>query len=217
MRLYGYWRSSAAYRVRIALNLKGVAYESVPVDLRVGAQRAPEFLALNPQGIVPCLQDGATTLTQSLAIIEYLEETRPEPPLLPADPVARARVRAIALAVACEMHPLNNLKVLQYLEREMGVDEEGRRRWYHHWIAEGFGPLEQVLAGTAGAFAFGDRPTLADVFLVPQVANAHRYRCDMAPDPTLRRVNERCLELPAFAAAAPERQPDAPPPRAPAG
>ena len=217
MRLYGYWRSSAAYRLRIALNLKGVAYDAVPVDLRAGGQRAPEFLAVNPQGIVPCLEDGATTLTQSLAIIEYLEETRPDPPLLPSDPAARARVRAIALAVACEMHPLNNLKVLQYLEQQVGVDEEGRRRWYHHWIAEGFGPLERILSETAGTFAFGDRPTLADVCLVPQVANAHRYRCDMAPYPTIRRVNERCLELPAFATAAPERQPDAPPPKAPAG
>lgn len=217
MELYGYWRSTAAYRVRIALNLKGIAYESVSVDLRSGEQRGHKFREVNPQGTVPCLRDGDVVLGQSLAIVEYLDETRPEPPLLPADPAGRARARQLALVVACEMHPLNNLKVLQYLEHGMGLGEDRRLCWYRHWIAEGFGALEAMLAPTAGEFALGgDRPGLVEVFLVPQVYNAERWRCDMGPYPTIRRINERCLQLPAFAAALPERQPDAPPP-APAG
>jgi maleylacetoacetate isomerase len=217
MELYDYWRSSAAYRVRIALNLKGIAYASVPVNLRCGGQRSPDFRRVNPLGTVPCLRDGDVVLSQSLAIVEYLDETHPEPPLLPGNAAERARARQLALLIACEMHPLNNLKVLQYLEHGMGLAEEQRRRWYRHWITEGFTALEAMLAPTAGDFALGgDRPSVVDAFLVPQVYNANRWRCDMSPYPTICRINDRCLQLEAFAAAAPERQPDAPPPR-PAG
>jgi maleylacetoacetate isomerase len=208
MRLYDYWRSSAAYRVRIALNFKGLAYEQVAVDLRAGAQHRPEFLAINPQGLVPVLEDEGAVLTQSLPILNYLEERYPEPALLPKDPPGRARSRAIAVAIACEIHPLNNLRVLQYLERELGLDEARRLVWYRHWIAAGFGPLEAMLAG-AGGFCVGDAPSLADVCLVPQVYNARRYECDLAPYPTIRRIDERCRQIDAFARAAPERQPDA--------
>jgi maleylacetoacetate isomerase len=211
MRLYDYWRSSAAYRVRIALNVKGLAYQPVPVDLRAGAQRAPEFLALNPQGLVPVLEDGGVVLTQSLPILNYLEERYPEPPLLPTDLPGRAKSRAIAVAIACEIHPLNNLRVLRYLARELGLDEERRLVWYRHWVAEGFGALEAMLARSAGAFCVGDAPSLADVCLVPQVYNARRYECDLDPHPTIRRIDERCQMIEAFARAAPERQPDAPP------
>ena len=153
MRLYDYWRSSAAYRVRIALNFKGLAYEQVAVDLRAGAQRAPEFLALNPQGLVPVLEDDGAVLTQSLPILNYLEERYPEPALLPKDAPGRARSRAIAVAIACEIHPLNNLRVLQYLERELGLDEARRLAWYRHWIAEGLGPIEAMLAGAPASSA----------------------------------------------------------------
>ena len=209
MRLYDYWRSSAAYRVRLALNFKGLAYEQVAVDLRSGAQRAPEFLKLNPQGLVPVLEDEGARLTQSLPILNYLEERYPEPALLPRDLPGRAMARGIAVAIACEIHPLNNLRVLQYLERELGLDEAARRRWYHHWIAEGLGPIETLLAASAGAFCVGDAPSLADVCLVPQVYNARRYRCDLDPYPTICRIDERCGQVEAFARAAPERQPDA--------
>jgi maleylacetoacetate isomerase len=209
MRLYDYWRSSAAYRVRIALNFKGLDYEQIVVDLRGGAQRAPEFLKLNPQGLVPVLEDDGARLFQSLPILNYLEERCPEPALLPKDLAGRATARAIAVAIACEIHPLNNLRVLQYLERELGLDEAQRRSWYQHWIAEGLGPLETIIAASAGAFCVGDAPSLADVCLVPQVYNARRYRCDLAPYPTIRRIDERCGQIEAFARAAPERQPDA--------
>ncbi len=211
MRLYDYWRSSAAYRVRLALNFKGLAYEQIAVDLRQGAQRDPAFLALNPQALVPVLEDEGAVLTQSLPILNYLEERYPEPALLPKDLPGRCQSRAIAVAIACEMHPLNNLRVLQYLERELGLDEARRMAWYRHWIAEGFGPLEAMIAGSAGAFCVGDAPSLADVCLVPQVYNARRYDCDLAPYPTIRRIDERCRRIDAFARAAPERQPDAPP------
>jgi maleylacetoacetate isomerase len=211
MRLYDYWRSSAAYRVRIALNFKGLAYEQVAVDLRAGAQRAPEFLALNPQGLVPVLDDDGAVLTQSLPILNYLEERYPERSLLPKDPPGRALSRGIAVAIACEIHPLNNLRVLQYLEHELGLEREQRRAWYHHWIAEGLGPIEAMLARGAGAFCVGDAPSLADVCLVPQVYNARRYDCDLQPYPTIRRIDERCQALEPFARAAPERQPDAVP------
>jgi len=211
MRLYDYWRSSAAYRVRIALNFKELAYEQVAVDLRAGAQRAPEFLALNPQGLVPVLEDGDAVLTQSLPILNYLEERYPERSLLPKDLPGRALARGIAVAIACEIHPLNNLRVLQYLEHELGLDAAARRAWYHHWIAEGLGPLETTLASRAGTFCVGDAPSLADVCLVPQVYNARRYDCDLQPYPTIRRIDERCRELEPFARAAPERQPDAGP------
>jgi maleylpyruvate isomerase len=211
MRLYDYWRSSAAYRVRIALNFKGLAYEQVAVDLRKGAQREPALLAINPQGLVPVLEDDGAVLTQSLPILNYLQERYPEPALLPDDLPGRCQSRAIAVAIACEIHPLNNLRVLQYLEHELGLDEARRTAWYRHWIAEGFRPLEAMIARSAGAFCVGDAPSLADVCLVPQVYNARRYACDLAPYPTIRRIDERCRALEPFARAAPERQPDAPP------
>lgn len=211
MKLYGYYRSSAAYRVRIALALKGLDAEPAPVHLRKGEQNVPAYAALNPARLVPALADGQRVLTQSLAIIEYLDETHPEPALLPGDPAARARIRALAQSVACDMHPLNNLRVLRYLVRTLGLSDERKNDWYRHWIATGFSALEAMLtreAGT-GAFCHGDGVTLADVCLVPQVYNAERFGCDLAPYPTIRRVTEACRTLPAFEAAAPERQPDA--------
>lgn len=212
MKLYGYFRSSAAYRVRIALNLKGLAAEHVPVHLRKGEQKAPPFAALNPQKFVPALEtDDGALLTQSLAIIEYLEEVHPHPAQLPPDALGRARVRALALAIACDIHPLNNLRVLKHLDSALGLDEEARNVWYRHWIAEGFEALEAMLANDArtGRFCHGDQPTLADIFLVPQVANAERLDCDLTPYPTIVRLAEAARALPAFADAAPERQPDA--------
>ncbi|OUE44086.1 maleylacetoacetate isomerase [Billgrantia desiderata SP1] len=210
--LYGYFRSSAAYRVRIALNLKGLAYEQVAVNLVKGEQRAEENLARNPQGLVPVLEtDDGTRLTQSLAICEYLEERHPEPALLPGDPAGRARVRSLAQLVACEIHPLNNLKVLKYLVHELKLDEAAKLAWYRHWIAEGFTALEARLSGEAatGAFCHGDSPSLADVCLVPQVFNAERFECDLSAYPTIRRIAERCRAMEAFAKAAPGAQPDA--------
>jgi maleylacetoacetate isomerase len=209
MRLYDYWRSSAAYRVRIALNLKGIAYEPVAVNLRQGAHRTLDYLARNPQGLVPTLDAGELVLTQSLAAIEYLDETHPEPPLLPKDPAARAEVRSLALHVACEVHPLNNLRVLQHLKHRLGLEEAEVNAWYRHWIAEGFASLEARLKRGAGTCCHGDSVTLADVCLVPQVYNARRYNCDLAPFGTIRRVEAACQELPAFERARPERQPDA--------
>ena len=209
MRLYDYWRSSAAYRVRIALNFKGLAYEQVAVDLRSGAQRTPEFLKVNPQGLVPVLEDEGVRLTQSLPILNYLEERYPKPALLPEDAAGRATSRAIAVAIACEIHPLNNLRVLQYLERDLGLGEAQRLVWYHHWLAEGLRAIEAMLARSAGDFCVGDAPSLADVCLVPQVYNARRYQFDLEPYPTILRIDERCRGLVAFARAAPERQPDA--------
>ena len=209
MRLYDYWRSSAAYRVRIALNFKGLAYEQVAIDLRAGAQRTPEFLEINPQGLVPVLEDDGARLAQSLPILNYLEERYPEPPLLPKDAAGRATSRAIAVAIACEIHPLNNLRVLQYLERDLGLGEAQRLVWYHHWVAEGFHAIEATLARSAGDFCVGDAPSLADVCLVPQVYNARRYQCELEPYPTMLRIDERCRQIVAFASAAPERQPDA--------
>jgi maleylpyruvate isomerase len=207
MELYDYWRSSAAYRVRIALNLKGLDYTQTSIDLRAGDQRNAGYLELNPQGLVPFLRDGEVGLSQSLAIIEYLEERHPEPPLLPDEPVRRAQARAIALSIACDIHPLNNLRVLQYLERTLECDESVRMAWYRHWIAEGLSALEAMLSKTAGTFCMGDRATIADVCLVPQVYNARRYHCDLEPFPTARRIDEECRALDAFARAAPDRQP----------
>jgi len=212
MKLYDYHRSSAAYRVRIALNVKGVAPERVFVHLRKGAQRTDDFLALNPHGLVPALvADDGTTLTQSLAIVEWLDETHPEPPLLPPDAAGRARVRAIALAVACDIHPLNNLRVLRYLTGTLGATEAQKDGWYKYWIDVGLEALETQLARerATGRFCHGDAPTLADVFLVPQLANARRFDVDVSPYPTLTRIEAACDALPAFAAAAPARQPDA--------
>jgi maleylpyruvate isomerase len=213
MRLYDYFRSSAAYRVRIALNLKGVQPdERTFVHLRMGGQRAQDYLALNPQGLVPALAlDDGHVLTQSLAIVEYLDETYPDPPLLPSSAAARARVRAIALAIACEIHPLNNLRVLNYLLGTLGVSKEQKDGWYRYWIDVGFEALERSLSndGDTGRYCHGDRPTLADVCLVPQIANARRFDIDLSPYPTLIRIEAACNELPAFAEAAPARQPDA--------
>jgi len=213
VKLYTYFRSSAAFRARIALNIKNVAYEAVYVDLRpsAAAQRAPEFLAVNPQGLVPALEHDGTTIAQSLAIIEYLEELYPEPPLLPAAPRDRARVRALALAVACDMHPLNNLRVLNYLRSPLGHDEEAVNSWYHHWIAVGFRGLEADAKHSSGdgRHMFGTTVTLADVYIVPQMYNARRFKCDLEPYPTLRAICGHLESLPAFAKAIPEAQPDA--------
>jgi maleylpyruvate isomerase len=214
MKLYDYFRSSAAYRVRIALNLKGLDPERAFVHLRKQAQRAPDYLEVNPQGLIPTLlTDDGHALTQSLAIIEYLDETHPQPPLLPADSGARARVRSLALAVACDIHPLNNLRVLLYLKNTLGLSDDQKNGWYRYWIDVGLEALELRLAREAetGRFCHGDMPTLADIFLVPQVANARRMRIEVTPYPTLTRIEAACLELPAFAAAAPELQPDAEP------
>lgn len=214
--LYGYWRSSAAYRVRIALGLKGLAWTDHPVHLvrDGGQQHAAAYRALNPQALVPALRDGERTFTQSLAIIEYLDEIHPEPPLLPVDPRGRARVRALAQTIACDVHPLGNLRVLQYLERELGADEAARAAWSRHWMAQGLAAFEAMLADNVatGAFCHGDAPGLADACLIPQLYNAARWGLDLAPFPTVRRIQDACMALEAFQRAVPERQPDAPPP-----
>lgn len=202
--LYDYFRSSASYRVRIALNLKGLAYDSVPVSLLDNAQRAPEYLSKNPQGLVPALLDGEQLLTQSLAICEYLEETYPQPALLPNDAIGRARVRALALSIACDIHPLNNLRVLRRLEAQFAADQAGKDAWYQHWIQSGFEAFEQQIQSTHGQYCFGDTVTLADLALVPQVYNARRFNCDLSAYPTMLAIEQRCLALDAFARATPE-------------
>ncbi len=211
MKLHGYFRSSAAFRVRIALNLKGLQYEQAFVHLRKGEQSAPAFLKLNPQGLVPALEDGPHLLTQSLAIVEYLDETHPQPPLLPKSPAERARVRALAQAIASDIHPINNLRVLVYLKKVLKVADEQHDAWYRHWIHEGFKGLEGMLQtdGT-GRFCHGDTPGLADICLVPQVFNAQRFcsAADLTAYPTILRVFGECMKLPAFEAARPENQPD---------
>lgn len=211
MKLHSYFRSSAAYRVRIALNLKGLQPEMAFVHLRHGEQTQPPFAALNPEKLVPALEVDGQTLTQSLAIIEYLDETHPTPPLLPSDPLGRARVRALALAVACDIHPLDNLRVLKHLKSAMGHGQAEVDGWYRHWIAVGLGALETKLAGDArtGRFCHGDAPGLADILLVPQIYNARRMECPLDGFPTLLRIDAACRELPAFLVAAPENQPDA--------
>ncbi len=211
MKLYGYWRSSTAYRIRIALNLKGLEADRHFVNLRAGEQREATYRRLNPLGRVPVLVDAGQTFTQSLAILEYLDERYPEPPLLPDDPIARARVRALAQIVACDIHPLNNLCTLNYLQNNLKVKQEIKMQWYRHWVAEGFAALESMLAGDSrgGRFCHGDEPGLADVCLVPQVYNARRFECDLAPYPTILRIDAACAELDAFGRAAPEAQPDA--------
>jgi maleylacetoacetate isomerase len=212
--LHSYWRSSAAYRVRIGLNLKGLKYEIAPVHLvrDGGEQHSAEFAALNPQELVPVLQHGQRSLRQSLAILEYLDEMWPSPPLLPATARERARTRALAQAVACDIHPLNNLRVLQYLERDWGVPQPERDVWVRHWIDTGSRAIEAMLADnpSTGEFCEGDQPTIADCCLVPQVYNARRFGVDMAAYPVISGIEQRCLALPAFEAARPERQPDAP-------
>jgi maleylpyruvate isomerase len=214
LQLYSYFRSSAAYRVRIALELKGLPYSYVPVHLLKdgGAQHAPPYQRLNPTELVPTLVDhDGYALGQSLAIMEYLDETQPEPALLPRDALGRARVRALAQSVACEIHPLNNLRVLQYLERDLGVTEAARSDWYRHWITLGFTALERMLASTpaTGRFCHGDSPGLADCCLIPQIANARRFDTSLEAFPTIRRIEAACLALPAFQKAAPQVQPDA--------
>lgn len=213
LRLYTYWRSSAAFRVRIALNLKGLAYESVPKHLlrEGGEQRRADYLALNPQGLVPGLEHDGAFIPQSLAICEYLEEIRPTPPLLPGNAQDRALVRGMALAVACDIHPLNNLRVLQYLRAEFGQGEEAVNRWIRHWIGQGFVALEGWIGRYSGdgRHCYGAGVTLADVFLVPQVFNARRFALDLAPFPRLSAVSAHLESLPAFVAARPEVQPDA--------
>ncbi|WP_334130728.1 maleylacetoacetate isomerase [Silanimonas lenta] len=214
LRLYSYWRSSAAYRVRIALNLKGLDYQLVPVHLvrDGGEQHAPGYRAVNPQGLVPALQHGQRLIRQSMAIIEYLDETFADHPLLPATARERARVRGLAQVIACDMHPLGNLRVLQYLEREFRATPEQREAWIRHWLALGFAAIEALLAEnpSTGEFCDGDQPGLADCLLVPQLYNARRFGLDLDPYPTVRRIEARCLELEAFRRAAPEAQPDAP-------
>lgn len=213
--LYTYFRSSAAYRVRIALQLKGLDWQAIPVHLVKdgGQQHSPDYLARNPQGLVPALVlDDGTTLTQSLAIMEYLDEAYPHTPaLLPADATGRARVRAIAQAIACDIHPLNNLRVLNYLVQKLDVPDAGKTAWYQHWIAQGFAALEALLAQSpdTGAFCHGDQPTLADCCLIPQIYNARRFQCPLDTFPTLQRIDHHCQTLPAFIQAAPEQQPDA--------
>ena len=207
MRLYGYHRSTASFRARIAINLKGIPYESVSLGIREGEHRLPSFRALNPQGLIPALEDEGTILSQSLAIIEYLEERYPHPPLLPSSPVDRARVRSMALAVACDMHPLNNLRVLEFLRGPLGVDaEQVETVWYAHWIAEGFAALEEEARrwSADGHHMYGATVTLADVCIVPQMYNAVKFRCDLAPYPTLRGICAYLEQLPEFARATPE-------------
>ena len=212
MKLYTYFRSSTAYRVRIALNLKGLPYEAVPVHLLTGGGEhlKDDYRALNPSAALPTLIDGDATLTQSLAIIEYLDEVYPVPALLPPDALGRARVRALAQMVACDIHPLTNLRVLRHLVRELGVADDAKTAWYVHWVKEGLAPLETRLARSSatGRFCHGDTPGLADCCLVPQVYNAERFNVDMSAYPTIARIHANCAALPAFAAAHPAQQPD---------
>ena len=213
MKLYNYFRSSASFRVRIALNLKGLPYEYAVVHLTKGGgqQFAPEFRAINPDALIPVLDDDGQRLTQSLAIIEYLEETHPEPPLLPKAPLERAYVRALALGIACEIHPLNNLRVLRYLVRDLKATDEQKDAWYRHWVEQGLASIEARLAteGKCGRYALGSQVTLADVVIVPQIFNAKRFDCRLDHVPTVMRIFDRCMELPAFVDAQPARQPDA--------
>ena len=212
IRLYSYWRSSAAYRVRIALNLKGMPYETLPVHLARGEQHQAPYSDLNPQELVPVLLHGSRILRQSMAIMEYLDETWPTPPLMPTTARDRQRVRALAQMIACDIHPLNNLRVLQFFENTWNVPQAERDAWVRHWMQVGFEALEDTLADnpSTGTFCDGEMPTMADCCLVPQVYNAVRFGVDLAPYRTIRRINEACLALEAFEAARPENQPDAP-------
>jgi maleylacetoacetate isomerase len=211
MKLYTYFRSSASYRVRIALAYKGLAHEAEYVSLPKGEHLADKFRAVNVQGLVPALEDGGGVFIQSLAIIEYLEERYPKPPLLPASPADRAYVRAASQIVACEVHPLNNLRTLKYIRKAYELDEDGVNAWYRHWIAEGFAMLEGYLSRErrCGKYCYGDMVTMADCCLAPQVFNARRYECDLAPYPTVMRVFDECMKLEAFSSTQPARQPDA--------
>jgi maleylacetoacetate isomerase/maleylpyruvate isomerase len=211
MQLYNYFRSSASYRVRIALALKGLAYDYMPVHLQRNEQMAESYSALNASRLVPLLRDGDAVVTQSLAIIEYLDELHPQPPLLPGDALARARVRAIALNIACEIHPLNNLRVLRYLVKDLKVSDDDKNRWYKHWTETGLEAVERQLADhpATGRFCHGDAPTLADCTLVPQIFNAKRFDCRLDHVPTVMRVFDECMKLDAFAKTQPSACPDA--------
>jgi maleylacetoacetate isomerase len=211
MNLYTFFRSSAAFRVRIALNIKGLQYNSISKALAKNEHRSEDYLLINPQGLIPALEADGNLLSQSLAIIEYLEETHPTPPLLPKEPGARAKVRAMSLAIACEIHPLNNLRVLNYLRQQFGQNDEGVNTWYRHWVAEGFAGLETMVreASWTKRYCYGDALSMADVLLVPQMFNARRFKCNLEPYPTLVAISEHLETLPAFEAARPELQPDA--------
>jgi len=211
LKLYGYFRSSASYRVRIALAMKGLDYEQASIHLAKGRQYATEFSAVSPQNLVPVLEHDSQKFYQSLAIIEYLDEKFPNPPLLPADTSARSRVRSLALITACEIHPLNNTRVLAYLTETLRVSDEQKNLWYSHWVTLGFSALEKRLATEkqTGRFCHGDMPGLADIVLVPQVANANRFKVNLDGFPTIRRINEHCLALEPFKKAMPQNQPDA--------
>lgn len=212
MRLYTYYRSSAAYRVRIALHLKGLEFEQVAVHLsrNGGEQRSDAYRNINPNALVPSLEDNGAVINQSLAIIEYLEEAYPQVPLLPGSPAQRAHLRTIALTIACDIHPLQNLRVLTYLSRELHADDDKRNAWFRHWVRNGLEAVERmVVRGTPGKFAVGDTPTLADLFIVPQLVNARRVGVDLSAMPTLVRIDENCAALAAFQKAAPAAQPDA--------
>jgi maleylpyruvate isomerase len=213
MKLYTYYRSSASYRVRIALNLKELGYDAVPIHLlrNGGEQLQEQYRAINPSGLVPAFQDDYITLTQSMAILEYLEDEYPNIPLMPKDAAGRARVRELAQIVACDIHPVNNLRVLNYLTKDMGLSEEVKTEWYRHWLVSGLEVLEKHLQRdpSAGPLCHGYNPTIADCFLVPQVYNAVRHGIDLEPYPNVRRINEACIKLPAFIAAHPSNQPDA--------
>jgi maleylacetoacetate isomerase len=213
MRLYTFFRSSASYRVRIALNLKGLAYDQAAIHLRRGGgeQLMPAYRAINPQALVPALEDNGRILTQSLAIIEYLEETHPNPPLLPKDTADRALVRSMALVIACEVHPIQNLRVLNYVKATYNQTDEQVNQWAQHWIDLGLSALQEMIVAQPkrGKFCFGETPTLADICLIPQLGNARRYGCDLSKYPTILEIENQCNALPAFANAAPEKQPDA--------
>jgi len=211
MKLYTYFRSSASYRVRIALALKGLPHEADYVSLPKSEHQADKYRAVNAQGLVPALEEAGHVLIQSLAIIEYLDERYPRPPLLPTDPIDRAYVRAVSQIIACEMHPLNNLRTLKHLRKSYNLDEEGVNAWYRHWIAEGFRMLETYLEreNRSGKYCYRDVVTMADCCLVPQVFNAHRYNCDLKPYPTITRICDECMKLDAFTSTQPSRQPDA--------
>lgn len=209
MKLHTYFRSTAAYRIRIALNIKAIDYELVALNLFEGEQKSIEFLNLNPDGLIPVLEHDGDVLTQSMAILEYLEEAYPDTSLLPKAPLERAYVRAMSQTIVSDIHPLNNLRVQKYLLEYMGVNDAQKLEWYHHWVKQGFDGLEKRLAKSAGEFCVGDSITLADVCLIPQVYNAHRFDCPMDNYPNINRINQRCLELSPFEKAQPANQPDA--------